>query len=291
MFQRINIIYAFVFLSLVGCKPGPLDIAIPQRPETITISSVALNDYTVAVAAGYSINSLVNLEDSLEQNDGQRIPKEMLLDSATVTISENGQIPFNLTQVSTGVYGSRDIKLKEGVQYTLSVIDHKKGIAVTSSTCFMAKPHVEKVYPEVIKSVTDTVTRLHVHLENVKAGDHYFVFYNTATDARANFMGSNMSVAALKTFEPKHLELLTADEGDKLEKTLSLSVKSTDTLNVTIGKIDDAYYKYLAAYKRTGYLINQLTGEPINLPTNVNAGFGYFSLYVPERKVFNLKEY
>ena len=291
MFQRIHFLFAVIILILPGCKPKPIDIAIPQQPETITISSVALNDHTIAVAAGYSVNSLANLEDSLQNENRQSIPKGMLLDSAIVTISENGQIPYTLTQVSTGVYGSRDIKLREGVQYTLSVIDQKKNIAVTSSTCFVPKPQLDKVYPELIRNSSDTITKLHVHLKDVKAGEHYFMFYNTARNTRAYFMGSDMSMASLQAFEPKHLELFTPGTGGQIEKVFTLSVKPDDTLNVTIGRIDDSYYKYLEAYKRTGYLINQITGEPINLPTNINNGFGCFSLYVPERRLFNLRDY
>jgi hypothetical protein len=100
-------------------------------------------------------------------------------------------------------------------------------------------------------------------------------------------------MSSLQVFEPKRLELLTdADaKGDIIDKSFELLVSPSDTVVVTVGKIENHYFKYLDAYKRTGYLINQLTGEPINLPTNISGGFGYFSLFVPQRKVFNLKEY
>lgn len=293
MFSRTTIFCVFTLAGFSACRPKPIDIAVPQQTGTITISSVALNDHTIALAAGYSINSLVDLQDSLENEDNNSIPKSLLLDSATVTISENGQMPVNLTRLSAGVFGSRDIKLQEGVKYTLSVADHKKNLAVTANTCFMPKPQLGKIVPEVIRNTSDSIIRLRVTLNDVKAGDHYFVFYNTAGNVRSDILGSGFSLSALRTFEPKHLELITAEgnANGNIDKTFTLSVKADDTISVTIGKIDGGYYKYLEAYKRTGFLINQLTGEPINLPTNVSDGYGYFSLYVPERQVFELAKY
>ena len=33
----------------------------------------------------------------------------------------------------------------------------------------------------------------------------------------------------------------------------------------------------------TGYLVNQLTGEPVNLPSNMSNGYGYFTMHSSKR--------
>ena len=101
--------------------------------------------------------------------------------------------------------------------------------------------------------------------------------------------GQNMS--AMATFEPKQLELLQSNATAALSHSFTIKASAGDTLVVQVCRVDGGYYKYLQAYKRTGYLINQLTGEPINLPTNVQTGYGYFALCKPNRYVFDMKEY
>jgi hypothetical protein len=59
---------------------------------------------------------------------------------------------------------------------------------------------------------------------------------------------------------------------------------------VALSNIPKGYYEYLAAYKRSGNLLSQLTGEPVNLPTNVQGGYGYFALTKPSIKTVILQE-
>ena len=77
----------------------------------------------------------------------------------------------------------------------------------------------------------------------------------------------------------------------ELTQQYTLKLSPRDTLIVQVARIDEGYFKYLQTYKRTGYLINQLTGEPINLPTNIQTGYGYFAIYKPHRYVFALQKH
>ncbi|MGQ0828591.1 MAG: DUF4249 family protein, partial [Bacteroidota bacterium] len=79
----------------------------------------------------------------------------------------------------------------------------------------------------------------------------------------------------------------------KLIKTTIISpmVKASDTIAVELAHISKGYYEFLTAYKRSSKLINQLTGEPINYPSNVQNGYGYFNAHYPDGKIFFLKDY
>ena len=69
------------------------------------------------------------------------------------------------------------------------------------------------------------------------------------------------------------------------------NVKRTDTIAVTLSNISEGYYKFLSTYLKSGNIINQITGEPIDYPTNVNNGYGYFSAHYPDVKIFDLGKY
>ncbi|WP_276131951.1 DUF4249 family protein [Polluticoccus soli] len=274
-----------LFAALTSCRPKPLDIEVPQQESKLVISASCINESTVLVAAAYSVTSLRNLEDTSQDV----VPQDMLADSAVVTIAAAGQIPDTLERVGKGIYGSRTLQLQPGVRYTLTVIDKKKNAAATATTTYMPKPEIEEVTPDVIRHEQDTVVKIHVKIRNVQPGDHYFMSYNTLDQARALVLEP---VSSLQSFSPKRIELFDDGAHDGvITKTITLNASPSDTLVVHIGRVDEHYYKYLDAYKRTGYLINQVTGEPINLPTNISKGFGYFALYRAERRIFDLSRY
>ena len=280
-------------LTLASCRPKPIDIEIPQKPGSLAISSVCYDGHTVYVSAGYSINSLKKLLDTTLAKELPGIPADMLLDSGLVTIRVAGQAPDTLRKISSGLYGRRDLHLIPNTEYTLLVVDYKKNTKATAVTTFLTQPAIDTLYPERVKGSRDTVVKLRMRLNNTSTGNYYFVSYNTPQHMRETAIPLPYNAGALYTFMPKQLELFRSDDAANgvMDKSITLQVAPRDTVLVQIGQIDKAYYDYLAAYKRTGALINQLTGEPINLPTNIVTGLGFFSLYQPVRMVYDLNRY
>ncbi len=290
MFLNKTLLLALIIPCFIACRPKPLEIEVPQAPPAITISSIAFDEHTVFVSAGYSISSCVGLNDTVASGDKTKsgIPKDMLIDGGLVTITEEGALPDTLSQVSAGLYASRKLKLKKGVQYTLMVKDMAKNTAATANTIFFAQPSVGKVERKLEMEGADTITKLHLQINNVTSNDKFFVTYSTTAQMQNNLSTAIGKLPTIYNFSPKTLELLTGEDAlnGGLDKTISMKVNPNDTLVVQVARIDNAYYQYLSAYKRSGFLINQLTGEPINLPTNIVTGFGFFSLCQSEKLVF-----
>lgn len=284
------IFFSLAFVSfLVGCRPKPLDIDIAQNPGKITISSVALDEDGVFISAGYSIDGYEDMNGNSGNEKGKKQP-DLLIEDATVTIAAAGALPDTLAKYASGLFGRSGLHLMPNTQYTLTVVDKARGNVVTATTTYMPKPKVEQLKPEVVYSGKDTLVKLHIRLSDVQQGDRYFIGYtNGKRSIDRNVPGELMSAS----FKPKQLELINGTDARSgmLEKTFTILAKATDTLTIHVGRIDDAYYKYLTAYKKSGFFLNQLAGEPINLPSNVNTGLGFFSLYRPERQTYNLPEY
>lgn len=276
---------------LYSCTPKPLDIEVQQKPGNLTISSVAFGTQSVFVSAGYSVETGFNLADTSEQNRS-RITG-MVVDSGIVTITELGQLPDTLRMCGSGLFGRTNLSLKPGAQYTLTVRDLKKGTAATATTTYLPAPSIERLQPEVIREGDVPAVKLHIKLNDIKPGEHFFIGYSTKTNIISSLTPLIAGMGSLQSFEAKQLELLNGSKAVNgvLEHTFTVDAVEIDTLTVQVGRIDEKYYKYLDAYKRTGYLLNQISGEPVNLPGNVNPGFGYFSLYTPYRTRFHLLEY
>ncbi|OSZ79172.1 hypothetical protein CAP35_13230 [Chitinophagaceae bacterium IBVUCB1] len=280
--------------SLFSCrKPKPLDIAIPQRKDEIVLSSMLTDGNTLLVAAGYSVEAISNIN---EETANTTVPKNMLIDSGLVTLTPaGGGEAITLTKVSAGMYGSRNMALQPGQRYTLRVTDLRKGLQATATTTLMPQPSACMVAPAYQSTTAgDTLYKLQIDIPDTYRGAQYFVSYTTSRQLRQNVklfsQTASQNLSALTNFEPKQIELLQSDNDGQLSRSISVRVSPRDTLIVQVARIDDGYYKYLQAYKRTGYLINQLTGEPINLPTNIEKGHGYFSLAKPYRFVFDMQK-
>lgn len=282
-------IIAACSLSLLSCrKPAPLDIEIPQEKESLVVSSLCQGNHSLFVAAGYSINSSVNV-DSLT-NDKKSLQDEMMMAAGTVTIQQEGMPATNLSMITKGVYGSRNLSLIAGAKYTITVKDDVKNITTSATTTYMPRPDVTDVAKQVRIAGTDTTVQLKFTINRATAGKYYYVSYTTSSQKKA--AGRPQDLESLQSFESKKIHLYSsADaEQERISKTISISAKTTDTVFVEIGAIDAHYYRYLDAYIRTGYLVNMVTGEPVNLPTNLSSGYGYFALCNPYYKSLDVKE-
>lgn len=280
--------------ALYSCrKPKPLNIDIPQQKDQPVVASTMPDDRTLLISAGYSLDAITNMEDSTSNS---RIPKSMLIDSGMVSISEAGGAAHNLVKVSAGMYATRDLTLKEGSTYTLQIADYRKGVTATATTTYMPQPTRGQVAPAYVGERNgDTLFKLKVTIPDAQQGGHYFMSYTTTRQVRQNVklltQSPSQNTAALSGFEAKQLEMIESNTTGELTKEYTLNLSPKDTLIVQVARIDAGYFKYLQTYKRTGYLINQLTGEPINLPTNIQTGYGYFAIYKPHRYVFALSKH
>ena len=280
--------------ALYSCrKPKPLTIDIPQRKDQPVIASTMPDDRTLLVSAGYSLDAITNISDS---NSNNKIPKSMLIDSGMISIAEAGGTARNLTKLSAGMYATTGIQLKEGSTYTLQLADYRKGVTATATTTYMPQPARGQVTPTYIGDKNgDTLYKLNVTIPDAKQGAHYFMGYMTTRQLRENVklltQSPSQNAAAIAGFEAKQIEMIQSNVTGELTQQYTLKLSPQDTLIVQVARIDEGYFKYLQTYKRTGYLINQLTGEPINLPTNIETGYGYFAIYKPHRYVFALKKH
>jgi hypothetical protein len=272
-----------------SCKPKPIDIAVPQQQRKLAISSAMYDEHTLFVSAGYSVSSMQRLSDTTSEPGAAPGSGGLTVNDGLVTITDAAGRTDTLPRVASGLYGNRDLRLSPGARYTLRVLDRATGIAASAETVYEPTPQVALLQPRVQRSATDTAVRLRYRLEGVQPGEYYFVSY-TSVSVKGGGLAGKVGLAALNAFEPRKLELISGSDAlaGVLENEVPLFAKGSDSLYVHCGRIEKAYFEYLAAYKRSGNLVSQLSGEPVHLPANIRSGYGYFALYLPERRLFDL---
>jgi hypothetical protein len=280
-------------LFIASCRPKPLDIDIPQSSGVLSIASYCPDNHSVYVSASYSVSAMLKVLDTAALKYFPDVTESLLLKEAVVTLRNPDNTIDTLRKLSPGIYKRDDLQLLAGQSYTLTVLDPKKGILATATTSYQPIPTMDTLYPALVKRTSDTTCRLHLQLRNASAPAYFFLSYNTVRQAREHTSALPKNARALSLFLPKQIALFSPADapGGNLEKDIILQVNPSDTVLVQVAQIDKAYYDYLSAYKRTGSLINQLTGEPIHLPSNISSGYGYFSLFNPVKRLYDLNRY
>ncbi|CAI8351496.1 MAG: Uncharacterised protein [Cryomorphaceae bacterium] len=58
-----------------------------------------------------------------------------------------------------------------------------------------------------------------------------------------------------------------------------------DSVFVSISNISEGYYNYLNARIRSGGLFASISREPVNHPTNIIGGYGFFTTHIPSVRI------
>jgi hypothetical protein len=271
-----------IMMMCVACLPEPLELTdVPAPNPKIVVSSQGMPGYPVAVLLTRSISALDGNEDS---EPIELLTKVMITD-ATVRI-EGGGISYQLQYVEFGVYGNQSMTLVPGESYTLFVDSPTMG-SVTSTT--IAEPLVpfQEVDASIYISGRDTLATIRYQFKD-EAGSNWYMLNAQQVTRREGEMDILNPTVTTKVMSDEEFEG-TVKAGTF--KMLFDEVVPGDTIAVTISNIGKDYYDFMKLREDTRFGFAAVLGEPINYPTNVKGGLGFFTLYSSDRRVFTLKEY
>ncbi|CAN5890521.1 hypothetical protein BH11BAC7_BH11BAC7_25270 [soil metagenome] len=287
--------YIFSFLAtlifLISCQPKPIDIDVPPAEERLVIASQVLPNSIMVVGLTRSFSPLdpAGHDDTLQNDFLDRI----LVADAIVTVTHPSGTD-TLYMITPGIYASINVLLVDYGIYTVHAKDPATGLEVTASTELLPRVFFDSIQPYKQVVLGDTVPFVHYELSDYGAASDYYVvcYYRKSQDTSAFDLNSYFSQG---TNQLNAFDLITDQDFDvhgKLTRNNQLNdVSNTDTIAVTVSHITKGYYEFLSAYKRSSSLFNQLSGEPINYPTNVEGGYGYFNTHFPEVRIFALINY
>ncbi|MDQ3111053.1 MAG: DUF4249 domain-containing protein [Bacteroidota bacterium] len=287
--------YIFPFLAsfifLFSCQPKPIDIDVPPAEERLVIASQVLPNSIMVIGLTRSFSPLdpAGHEDTLQNDFLDRI----LVPDGIVTVTHPSGTD-TLYMVTPGIYASINVLLVDYGTYTIHAKDPATGLEVTATTELLPGVSFDSIQPYKQVVEGDTVPFIHYELSDYGAASDYYVvcYYRKSQDTSAFDLNNYFSQGSN---ELNAFDLITDqdfDEQGKLSRNNQLyDVSNTDTIAVTVSHITKGYYEFLSAYKRSSSLFNQLSGEPINYPTNVEGGYGYFNTHFPEVRIFELINY
>ncbi len=291
MNKAIFFLIGFIALFMASCLPPSIDIDVEPAPPKLCIASVVMgnNGIVIGLTRSYSPLQQDPNQDSLSDD----LIDQILVSGATVTISYGAQTD-TLFEVAPGIYTNISTSITEGETYTLRAFDPEMNLSCQSVTVMRPEVALDTVYPSIDRTTDDTIVFFHYRLyDNTSTENYYVVNFIKKVQGDTTF-DINTIFAAGSNEVLTEFELLDdqAFTNGLLEKDVSvLSASQTDTVAVTVSEISKGYYEFLSAMKRSASIFNQLTGEPITYPSNVEGGHGYFTMHRTNTDLFDLNLY
>ncbi|HLT73754.1 MAG TPA: DUF4249 domain-containing protein [Ohtaekwangia sp.] len=276
----VSILVTIAF-GVASCLPDPLEVTgLPRvRPE-IVISSQIIPDGSLVVFVTRTFGAL----DASDDSDPGDVIDQIAVNDALVTISHHN-ITDTLLFLGSGVYGGLDIDFVPGTTYTLVVDSETLGV-VTASTEAMPQVSFEAVEAELyFDGYDDTLAQVSYVFRDPEERNWYMI----------NVLEIDSSEIVDNILNPRDFTRLVNDndfEGEHYAETFRVFPKEFDkgdSIAVYLSNISREYYEYLEMRQDNRFGFFEFISEPVNYPSNVRGGRGFFNLYIPDIRLIVLE--
>lgn len=287
--MRYFLIYIIAFFTFYSCVPEPIDVELDEYEPEIVIASQVIPDYIMAIGLTRSFTVLSDAGFSGEGD--QALFDQILVDSALVIITSASGVD-TLEKLAPGLFVSINELQQPGGNYHLEVYDYGLNKRATATSTMLQNVPIDTAFPEMFVTGGDTTIEMNIKYTDPANETNYYVLSiysrninQTALDVNNFFQNGSNRI--------EHQELITDKgiDGALITKNIVLNnVTVEDSLVVTLSNISEGYHRFLTSRERSGNLLSEITNEPINYPTNINNGLGYFNTHYPSIKFFDLSE-
>lgn len=277
-------------LTLIGCVPQPIDIDLDPAPPEIVVASQVIPDQIMFVLLTRSFSALAI--DTEQDSVTAGFLEDLFVERARVTVRYRNRTD-TLFHLGNGVYASLWTLQFGGESYTLHVHDSLTGKEVSATTTMQPFIGFDTLYPVIEGDDEDNPSLyMDITLTDPPGRNWYAVNIVRRNDANQSsnidlnqfFSGGQAAYTQVVLLSDQsfsgaqHRERILLDE----------NFERDDSITVSISNVSEGYFKYLEAFQRSQGLLSSVTQEPINRPSNVEGGFGFFNAHYPDIRVFDL---
>lgn len=282
-----NILYSLIVLLAFGassCTPEPIDIEIPQAPVKPVLASQFYYDSiteqnAIVFTLSKSMSALDGRRPTIDSN-GFIIDYDLLIGGAQITVTL-GNDEYICQEGEKGMYYAFNVVLNN---YNTCKVDVKDaaGNAILNATS-IAMPEISFSSVSLITEQQNKYVTYRLQ-DNPSEQNWYLVNYFTKQKQDSGSYSDPKYIAKRLTEQKLDFDLYTDTDfkNGTLQVKRYLGQSGFDTIAVAVSSITNGYYNFLSAQKKYGLLVNQIKGEVINFPTNINNGLGYFTVHQPK---------
>lgn len=259
---------------LAGCLPDPLEVdGIPVVKPQIVVSSQIVPDQSLVVLLTKSFGAL----DASDDSDPQDLLDQISVTDALVTL-HRGSESDTLLPLGNGFYGGSFIEFIPGAEYTLNVESETLG---TVSATTQVKPQVtfDDLEAELVfDNFDDTLAQVTYSVTDPPGKNWYML----------NVLKIEQEELMENLLNPRDFVRLVDDasfDTNTIGETFRVfprEFNDGDTIAVYFSNISKEYYDFMQLRLDNRFSLVEFISEPLNYPSNVVGGKGYFNLYIPD---------
>jgi hypothetical protein len=283
--QNIAIFSAFFGLFLTSCIPKPIPIELGTAETKLVVSSQVIPNATMIVTLSKSFGVLSFSEENGDTT-GQELLDQLLVDSAIITISYSGFTDTLYPIPSApGLYASIGTPSLINTDYTLNIYDPELNQTVWSTAEMLEQVQFDSVTAIIDSTALFTYTDVTFSFQDLSGENYYMVnFYSESNDS----VQSGSPFQAGQNIPTETVLLHDQTFSGTYSDTHRLWEWEEDSLFVSISNISQEYFEYLTLRQKSGNFFTDLVKEPINYPSNIEGGYGYFTTHFPDVKLVTL---
>jgi len=277
----ITLLMAGATAILPSCIPDPLEVTgVPRVKPQIVVSSQIIPDESLVVLLTRTFSAL----DANEDSDPQLLLSQIAVNDAVVIVTgPNGR--DTLQSLGNGLYGDVSISFLDGEEYHLQVKSETLG-EVTATTTVKSQVTFEDIEAELhLNGFGDTLAQITYSFVDPVGANWYMINVQELEreDVEDNLLNPR---AFTKLMDDADFE---GNNFDEMFRVFPRDYSPGDTIAVSMANISDAYYEFMKLRQDNRFSFIEYLGEPVNYPSNVNGGRGFFNLYVPDIRTFVLQ--
>ncbi|MGC1243960.1 MAG: DUF4249 domain-containing protein [Chryseosolibacter sp.] len=263
---------------MTSCFPDPLEVqTIPEAKVEMVVSTLMIPDQTLMVLLTRTFGAL----DASDDSDPQELLDFIAVNDAVVTV-EGPESRDTLVFTGNGVYTGGSIAFKAGETYRLFVRSEEYGELYAATE---VKPRVEFTKAEAglyYNGYNDTLAQITYAFKDPPEKNWYMV--NVQEVEQEDFIENLLN--------PRAFTILINDEGFNDQtfgerfRVFPRDYGPGDTIALSLSNISEEYYRFMKLRIDNRFSFVEFISEPLNYPSNVVGGKGYFNLYVPDVEIF-----
>jgi hypothetical protein len=274
----LTAILSYLLFLMTSCIPDPLPVGkMPTQKPKIVVATQLIADQGLVVFLTRSINAL----DAGSDSDPEALLQQITINNAAVTLQHSG-IVDTLLNLGSGVYGGLELTFEQGVSYQLHIKTDSLGEVSATSQVAPQVP-INSIDVQLYDTGLDPMAQVKYSINDPKGKNFYMV--------NLQKVSATQDIASL--LNPRVFTHLIDDEtfdGEYFEETfiaLLWDLAPGDSIAVFMSSVNEDYYKFLKLRNDRDFF-SDFASEPMNYPTNVSGGYGFFNLHVPDVRVFVL---
>jgi hypothetical protein len=273
--------FGLVVCFLWGCLPEPLDVdRLPVVKPQIVVSSQIIPDQSLVILLTKTFGAL----DASNDSDPEELLQQIAVDDAVVKVT-GPDGTYDLEALENGLYGGLVIPFEEGAEYTLHVQSESLG-EVSATTIVKPMVSFDDIKAELIfNGYDDTLAQITYRITDGLEQNWYLL----------NVQEVEQADVVENLINPRAFTRLLEDSkfnGETYQETFRVFPRDFipgDTIAVSLSNISKEYYDFMNLRLDNRYTFVEYLSEPVNYPSNVVGGKGFFNLYVPDFKTFILE--